>query len=380
MRKNIFEVNAMIILNVEIDNFYAFRNFKMNLSYPKKIVGSYIVEEHLQNHPNFRYKKVNIIMGGNASGKTTLGYMICNIFNFIEKKNYATVTDEIGDTSRPASFLVDLVSATDNMYRIHCLIHPMRGEEYTSEDVEVRVDAIAIGPKDSYESCVKKIKKQEASHCDSYIEELEKIEPLYWLFKHPNDTRSVISFPKDDAKFPKVLEIILKALDPGIQKVEPVAEVEDAYVVRMNNKSVILQNGDFLATELLSSGTKSGVEVAGFVSKLINGRHSFYYCDEKFSFIHSDIEKAILSLMIDSIKPNNQLFFTTHNTDVLDMNLPKHAFSFLKKDVVDEEHPIVCLNAGDYLKRNTDSLRKAVENDLFSMAPATERIFDIADL
>ena len=29
----------MIILNVELDNFYAFRNFKMNLTYPKKIVG-----------------------------------------------------------------------------------------------------------------------------------------------------------------------------------------------------------------------------------------------------------------------------------------------------------------------------------------------------
>ena len=92
------------------------------------------------------------------------------------------------------------------------------------------------------------------------------------------------------------------------------------------------------------------------------------------------IEKAILSLMIDSIQPNEQLFFTTHNTDILDMQLQKHAYTFLKKDITDEEHPIVCLNAGDFLKRNTDSLRRAVENDLFSMAPATDLIFDIAKL
>ena len=78
----------MVILDVCLDNFYAFKNFHMNLTYPKKIVGSSIGDEHLAGHPNFRYKKVNIIMGGNASGKTTFGYMLMNIFNFIERKNY----------------------------------------------------------------------------------------------------------------------------------------------------------------------------------------------------------------------------------------------------------------------------------------------------
>ena len=76
----------MVILDVRMDNLYAFKNFHMNLSYPKKIVGSSIAEEHLAGYPNFRYKKVNIIMGGNASGKTTFGYMLMHIFNFIEKR------------------------------------------------------------------------------------------------------------------------------------------------------------------------------------------------------------------------------------------------------------------------------------------------------
>lgn len=40
--------------------------------------------------------------------------------------------------------------------------------------------------------------------------------------------------------------------------------------------------------------------------------YGFYYCDEKFSYIHSDVEKAILSLMIQRLNDNDQLFFTTH--------------------------------------------------------------------
>ena len=75
----------MVVLDVRLDNFYAFQNFHMNLTYPKKIVGSSIKDEHLPNRPNFRYKKVNIIMGANASGKTTLGHMFRSIFNFVHK-------------------------------------------------------------------------------------------------------------------------------------------------------------------------------------------------------------------------------------------------------------------------------------------------------
>lgn len=37
--------------------------------------------------------------------------------------------------------------------------------------------------------------------------------------------------------------------------------------------------------------------------------------------------------MIDLLRPNGQLFFTTHNADILDMNLPKHSFTFLRKDI-----------------------------------------------
>ena len=94
----------MVVLDVQLDNFYAFKNFHMNLTYPKKIVSSSIDQEHLADRPNFRYKKVNIIMGGNASGKTTFGHMLMNIFNFIEKKNYELLADAVCDRRQTAFF------------------------------------------------------------------------------------------------------------------------------------------------------------------------------------------------------------------------------------------------------------------------------------
>ena len=74
--------------------------------------------------------------------------------------------------------------------------------------------------------------------------------------------------------------------------------------------------------------------------------------------------------MIEHLKENEQLIFTTHNTDMLDLNIPKHAFAFLRKKITEGEcEEVTVIYASDILKRNTDSVRHAVENDVFSSLP-----------
>ena len=87
----------MIVMYIEMDNFMSFNDFAMNLSYPKKIVNSSIEKEFLAGYTNFRYKKVNILMGANATGKTSFGKMLMNIFNFMDKKQYTNITMAISD-------------------------------------------------------------------------------------------------------------------------------------------------------------------------------------------------------------------------------------------------------------------------------------------
>lgn len=70
----------MIVMSLKLDNFYSFEDFEINFSYPRKLKNSKIEYEYLENIPSFKFKKLNIIMGTNSSGKTTFGKMLLNIF------------------------------------------------------------------------------------------------------------------------------------------------------------------------------------------------------------------------------------------------------------------------------------------------------------
>ena len=376
------EEHKMIVMNIYLDNFMAFKNFHMNMSYPKKIVNSYIEEEFLKDHPNFRYKKVNILMGANASGKTSFGRMLMNIFNFMDKKEMDRVTRAICDTSKKATFSIDFITIEgDCLYRVTTRIDPKTKETYKDTDVNICVNYVKIGAKDSYESCSKRLSEQDCTMNKNFVEELGKIKGLSWLFEYPADFGVVNKYSTyGSSTYLKVLENTLKALDTSIVKVERLRDVEKAFVIRMKNQDVIMQDGELTKGDILSSGTKAGIAIAGIITAIINGDNGFYYCDEKFSYIHTDIEKAFLSLMIQCLRKNDQLFFTTHNTDILDLPLPKHTFTFLKKDVQDDTETIKSVNASEFLKRSTDSVKNAVENDLFSAAPSTELIYQLEEL
>ena len=248
------------------------------------------------------------------------------------------------------------------------------------ENIHLEIRSVKINSRDSYESCVNKIKNMEYVPADNYLAELEKIGELAWLFDYPKDNKYVPNLPNKDEHFRLILENVLKTLDPSIKEVKISQDVDSGYVILFQNNSFVVQSGLTLDTDLLSSGTKSGIGIAFIISSLIKTQNSFYYCDERFSYISSDIEKAILSLMIDYVKPGEQLLFTTHNTDILDMDLPKHTFTFLRKDMNNAYQPITCIEASSLLKRNTDSLRNAVENDLFSTAPDLDLIYSIGGL
>ena len=376
------EEHKMIVMNIYLDNFMAFKNFHMNMSYPKKIVNSYIEEEFLKDHPNFRYKKVNILMGANASGKTSFGRMLMNIFNFRDKKEMDRVTRAICDTSKKATFSIDFITIEgDCLYRVTTRIDPKTKETYKDTDVNICVNYVKIGAKDSYESCSKRLSEQDCTMNKNFVEELGKIKGLSWLFEYPADFGVVNKYSTyGSSTYLKVLENTLKALDTSIVKVERLRDVEKSFVIRMKNQDVIMQDGELTKGDILSSGTKAGIAIAGIITAIINGDNGFYYCDEKFSYIHTDIEKAFLSLMIQCLRKNDQLFFTTHNTDILDLPLPKHTFTFLKKDVQDDTETIKSVNASEFLKRSTDSVKNAVENDLFSAAPSTELIYQLEEL
>lgn len=363
----------MVILKMELTNLYAFNHFELQLSYPRKVKDSLIEKEHLKGFPNFRYSKVNVVMGANASGKSSLGYALMEIFNFIDLKELSEIVDAINDTNKEAGFLLDF-AYEDNLYRVECLIDKKQGIRYEMEDVSTRVQVMKIRKNDSYETCIEQA-NEDAAWSKNYIEEFSKVHGLSWYFEYPDE--NVVQVPKDDKLFVKVLRNTLMALDTSIREVEPITGIDRSYVVRTNNFEVILKDEEPIVSTKLSSGTKAGVGIASLLTSILSDEHKFFYFDEKCTYIHSDIEKAILSVIVDSLKENTQIFFTTHNTDILDMALPRHSFIFLRKGSKENGNYIDCVKASDFIKRNTDSLKNAVENDLFSAAPSTDLLYDL---
>ena len=369
--------HAMIIMDVKVDNLYAFKNFHMNMSYPKKIVDSTIENEYLEDRPNFRYKKVNIIMGGNATGKTSLGKLLMLFVNYFKDGSYDRFLNIIDDTQKKAMLKIDFVTNIDYLYRFEMNIEPKKTGEDTEQDIRISICCVDINKKDNYEICAKKI---DEGNC--FIVTHEDVDTRGWHFSYPQDAwrnKTYVTI-EDDKRYLYILEQILKTLDPCIKEVVKLKEVDNTYIVKWDNCSAIIKEGKIIEGEALSSGTKAGLDISYIIASLICDKHDLYYCDELFSYVNNDVEKACLSIIIDKLIGRKQLFFTTHNSDVLDMQLPKHSFTFLKKDINDVATPIRCICADQYLKRNTDSLKHAVENDLFCTAPELHRLYEIADL
>ena len=360
----------MIVLNLELDNVFGFEDFKINFSYPKKVENSSIKDEFLKDRPNFRYKKVNIILGANSTGKTSIGKAMMAIFNFLNKKEIITVTQYIRDIKKIMNFSMDFILDGKNvMYRVNLK------KENENEEIHLDLYKADILEEDSYETSIEKFKKLNLEN-ESYIEVLDKLKKVSgWLFTYPEQGSNFLK-SNSEVMDVKIFENILKTLDPSIEKVRKLDEVKNSYILTLKGEDLIIQDGEFVKkNNILSSGTKAGLDIAYIMSAIKKNTNVFYYCDEKFPYIHSDVEKAILSLMIDFLRPNTQLFFTTHNLEILDMNLPIHCFTFLKK-----REKIEVIYASKYLSNKDNFSEEIIKNDIFNVAPYLDLIYELEEV
>lgn len=348
----------MIVMKLCLDKIYGFEDFQLDLSYPKKVVNSIIDGEHLADRERFRYKKAVVLMGANATGKTCLGKALRRIFAFIESGNPSVLCEMTSGAG--ASFTLDCVNEGTMLHRLAVALKNSQTEP------EIRYSAAQIAKNDSYEMAAAKLidRTDEATRAPLALRKL--IGRVAARFAWPEIETSPRLSGADKTTLLKTLRAVVGTLDPTLKDISVSRDLKDSFIIRRKNAEIIIQDGRVLNSEQLSSGTAEGVDVAVFLASMMRGGPCFYYLDEHFSFIHSDIERRVFGLMLDRLAGNSQLIFTTHNSDMLDLNLPKHAFVFLRRD---GDGKITALSASELLKRNTDSVRSAAENDVFGAAP-----------
>lgn len=358
-RKN--EVNEMIVLNLKLDGIYGFDNFEISFTYPKKVVNSIIENEHLDGRERFRYKKAVILMGANATGKTSLGKALLKIITYVNTGNPAILYDMVSENN--GAFTIDFVNNGFTLHRLSAAI------DVEAANVDIEYQSAEIDKMDSYEKCVEKL-KDHTSEAAKTMNSLKKIVgQVNYRFAYPEIESSLKLAGINKNVFAKTLKAIIGTLDPTLKEVTVSKDLKNTFIIRRKSAEIIIQEGRLLNKELLSSGTVEGIDVAVFLASMMAKDKTFYYCDEHFSYIQSDIEKRIFGLMLERLSNNEQIIFTTHNTDMLDLNLPKHTFMFLRKRLEDGEYQVTAVSCSDILKRNTDSVRAAVENDVFESLP-----------
>lgn len=376
----------MIVMRIDADNLCGFRNFSVVFSFSKKPVHS-LVDETLKGYQHFRYKKINIILGTNASGKTTLGKVIVSAFNFLKWFNTNSLKELIGSSTEKASLCMDFIPDGKTLYRLSVAMDPSENYDRQAAIVKAKLVCEKILKADNYEKCAERLKtKEEKQEFTSDFAELFKGVPGFgWMFVF-NQTNSSAAdkISKKSKIFPEVLKKVMMTLDSSIESVEEISSTDGDYLMKMEyqDQSILIHDGKIQDSDVskVSSGTRAGVIIASLISSVKEDSNCFYYCDEMFSFIQTDIEEAILSLLYISLKDNDQIFFTTHNEDILDLNLPRHSFIFMKKDHLVKECPIEAIDGSAYIRKNNVSLRNSVENDLFSTRPDLNKIYEIEDL
>ncbi len=364
-------------MKVALDNFYCFKNTTVDFTYPRKLVASSLDNEFFEERPNFRFKRVCILAGGNASGKTAFGRMLYTIQNIISGRPTAMLPGAISNKAQKASFSVDFVTTTDLILHRLTIIYGSEGvleEEYLN---------IPIGQSDSYEKTSKKLdmvkagKKLQNSTYHHHKERKSTFSSILaidgkipvdasWYYVFNGDHMKTSDQPPKDSS---LLEKILQTFDPSVKKVKSLGNGD--HRIEFKNKDTVLIDkvGDIAGRSRLSLGTLEAIGTTLFVEAVMQSEKSarIFYLDESMAYAHSELEKTIINLIISKLSPLSQLFVTTHNYDILDMNLPIHSYMFLKK----KDTVTTFIKPELEFKKNDRSLINYIHNDVFGTTPDT---------
>lgn len=388
----------MIFTHIEIDNLFSFRRTALDLSYPRQIKDSTIANEFLMDRPRFCVRKVCILSGTNASGKTSLGKILNMVQNFVVRNvdSLEKLQHCIHNKQEAATLTVEFATlASYRLHRLQFVFSPKQSQ------VEFEYARVAIGKNDSVAMTRKRLdhlwESKVATKNTCYLssrggvkypvalselfDELKADTQCGWFYVFSNNelSQTAGNAPNTQMIDKGVLKAVLQTFDKSIADVLESRDDDgmNGYTIKFSNGDTALMDlqGKIVNHERLSKGTYDAIIVAEFVSRVMNDQQynigsDTYFLDEKMAFAHSDLEQAIINLIIEKLHSNSQFFYTTHNYDILEMNLPIHSYVFLKKH--SEYSEFVQPEAS--FKKNDRKLLNHVKNDVFCTLPDTSAI------
>ncbi len=377
----------MIILRVACNNLFMFKNFEVDFTYDRKSNHFLSENDKLFIGSNIRVRKNLIIMGANASGKTTFGKLLCLIFNFIYGNDLSNnsfdfssaIYDRDEDSNLEVEFVVD---GKAYLLRVCFRNNGLWSEEVYKQRIYKYYDIQTLREKLKSNDPITTYKRGKTlfnigykSYAFSSEKELIdlrlKIGFLFSFSERPLNSSTYLG----ELNF-KLINDLLPKIDNSVATVNRLIAVgEDTktpatksyLIIFNNNESVTVPEGDLShCDERLSHGTREAIDFLSAFDTLSKRNSFFFYFDERLSHMHSELEAYFIYQAFSRKLPDSQVFFTTHNTELLDLNAPITTFLFFRRN--DEGFNEV-VYPSKVFRKNIRDLRTHYENDYFGVLP-----------
>lgn len=111
----------MLFTRLIVKNLYSFDNLDIDFTLRNKSKEEILENEFLENRPNFLIKRVCVFAGANATGKTSIGRIMCAMKNFLViPRKLNPLVKSITDKSKTATVEFEFVTTEDHkLHRCH---------------------------------------------------------------------------------------------------------------------------------------------------------------------------------------------------------------------------------------------------------------------
>lgn len=383
----------MVFLSIYADNVYMFRDFFLDFTVQRRSSHFLSQNDALFDGSVISVRRKLLILGGNASGKTTFARLLCAIQNYLigrEMSKYLNLIEKIYDPNRPG--IIKAEFALKNVaFSIECefdtkgvIRESLRRVEIfpTYSTAKLREKLYSSKPVDSYDrrdSGTGTISTMVDSGLISYL--LFKPENKSYLDKFRRETAFSYIFSdyasnQNSEKLQltqETLNKIVPHIDNSVERIvalksEDPAIISNSYmIVFKNGTKLTIPDGDLKNADRtrLSHGTYEILQFLNFIAGIKNTPNMTAFADEQLPHSHAELE-AYFVMKALLISRTDQLFYTTHNAELLNLNIPPQMVLLFRRN---DEGFNEAIYVNERLKKNDRSIKGYYDNDFFGIMP-----------
>lgn len=389
----------MKILELEIDGIYMFKNNKFKFYTTRNSKNIY--RKTKKHYPNSKIypKDVNIIVGSNSSGKTTLSKSILLIERIlsgfqISKEEIQALNDEFSlkikylkNWREKQDIVFEYIiqvkdgNISEQLSAVNFKSDETIGKKFMQKGKQyLKYEKLNIISKEEFIYDRENGFQSKIMNYDSDFKNYEIIKVaknIGYIFTHVEYGNDYHVTPS--SKIPQnILEDFLKTIDQSIETVEYTKQDKNDFYISFRNGEELLVDHLNLKNsgKRLSYGTVEAIIFLFKIFEIMQGKYNTVYFDEELSHMHSELEKHLLLALISNIPEKSQLFFTTHNIELLKLKLPISCYTIMSED---ENGNAINKHVEEFIdnKNDRNEIYKYISNNYFNTEKSYDNIYGL---